>query len=107
MADFESGTATMSTPETPGMPKTLTSLMSSVRVDSLSYDRKSMLRCKCLPLALDVSPWAVASHTCFTHFSAPDISLTRKCHQQDKFLGNGLKQFEDSSYCGRCNQKWP
>lgn len=67
MADFEPGT--------PGTPTTPTPLMSSLRVDSLSYDRKSMPRCKCLPL--DSSTWA-APQTCLTHFSAPEISLTRK-----------------------------
>ncbi|KAL2474173.1 Uncharacterized protein Fot_49909 [Forsythia ovata] len=36
----------MSVPETPGTPTTPTLPMLSVRVDSLSYDRKSMPRCK-------------------------------------------------------------
>ncbi|CAI9763403.1 unnamed protein product [Fraxinus pennsylvanica] len=67
MADFEPGT--------PGTPTTPTPLMPSLRVDSLSYDRKSMPRCKCLPL--NASTWA-APQTCLTHFSAPEISLTRK-----------------------------
>ncbi|CAN4075847.1 unnamed protein product [Withania somnifera] len=40
-----------------------------------SFDRKSMPRCKCLPL--DAPTWG-APHTCFTDFPAPDVSLTRK-----------------------------
>ncbi|KAG8383327.1 hypothetical protein BUALT_Bualt04G0001000 [Buddleja alternifolia] len=69
-AEYEGG---MSAPATPGTP---TPLMTSLRVDSsLSYDRKSMPRCMCLPL--DAPTWG-APHTCLTHFSAPDISLTRK-----------------------------
>ncbi|KAD3641354.1 hypothetical protein E3N88_30578 [Mikania micrantha] len=55
------------TPGTPGGP-----LFTSLRVDSLSYDRKSMPRRKCLPLD------APLPHTCFTDFPTPDISLTRK-----------------------------
>ncbi|XP_057787295.1 probable aquaporin NIP5-1 [Salvia miltiorrhiza] len=70
--DYEAGTPTVSAPATPGTP---TPLMSSLRVDSLSYDRKSMPRCKCLPL--DAPTWG-APHTCLTDFSVPDISLTRK-----------------------------
>ncbi|XP_073014853.1 probable aquaporin NIP5-1 isoform X1 [Primulina eburnea] len=72
MPDFEEGTPTMSAPATPGTP---TPLMSSLRVDSLSYDRKSMPRCKCLPL--DAPTWGTP-HTCLTGFSPNDISLTRK-----------------------------
>lgn len=62
----------MSAPATPGTP---TPLMPSLRVDSLSYDRKSMPRCKCLPI--DAPTWG-APHTCLTDFAVPDISLTRK-----------------------------
>ncbi|KAK2981973.1 hypothetical protein RJ640_019193 [Escallonia rubra] len=69
MADSENG---VSAPATPGTP---TPLFSSLRVDSLSYDRKSMPRCKCLPL--DAATWG-APHTCLTSFPAPDVSLTRK-----------------------------
>ncbi|KAL4570563.1 hypothetical protein LXL04_026219 [Taraxacum kok-saghyz] len=58
------------TPGTPGGP-----LFTSMRIDSLSYDRKSMTRCKCLPVD---APSFGAPHTCFTDFPAPDISLTRK-----------------------------
>lgn len=67
-ADYEAGMLGMSAPPTPLMA-------SSLRVDSLSYDRKSMPRCKCLPV--DAPTWG-ASHTCLTNFTAPDISLTRK-----------------------------
>lgn len=59
------------TPETPGGP-----LFTSLRVESMSYDRKSMPRCKCLPI--DAPSWG-APHSCFTDFPSPnDISLTRK-----------------------------
>ncbi|XP_024995017.1 probable aquaporin NIP5-1 [Cynara cardunculus var. scolymus] len=58
------------TPGTPGAP-----LFTSLRVDSMSYDRKSMPRCKCLPVG---APSWSSTHTCFTDFPSPDISLTRK-----------------------------
>ncbi|RVW46699.1 putative aquaporin NIP5-1 [Vitis vinifera] len=48
MAEAETGTPTASAPATPGTPGG--PLFSSLRVDSLSYDRKSMPRCKCLPV---------------------------------------------------------
>ncbi|KAK9076612.1 hypothetical protein SSX86_004946 [Deinandra increscens subsp. villosa] len=57
------------TPETPGGP-----LFTSLRVDSLSYERKSMPRGKCLPL--HTSTWG--SPQCFTDIPTPDVSLTRK-----------------------------
>ncbi|KAL5230949.1 hypothetical protein ABZP36_029725 [Zizania latifolia] len=45
------------------------------RVNSLSYERKSMPRgCKCLP----VEAWASSTHTCVVDVPAPDVSLTRK-----------------------------
>ncbi|CAN4075846.1 unnamed protein product [Withania somnifera] len=71
MSELENG---VSAPATPGTP---TPLFSSIRVDSMgrSFDRKSMPRCKCLPL--DAPTWG-APHTCFTDFPAPDVSLTRK-----------------------------
>ncbi|KAM7525998.1 hypothetical protein LguiA_015900 [Lonicera macranthoides] len=68
MAESEVGSA----PATPGTPAPL---FSALRVDSLSYDRKSMPRCKCLPI--DAATWG-APHTCLTTFPSPDISLTRK-----------------------------
>lgn len=75
MSELEGGTPTptASAPATPGTPGA--PLFSSLRVDSMSYDRKSMPRCKCLPLG--ASSWG-APHTCFVDFPAPDISLTRK-----------------------------
>lgn len=73
MGDYESGTAAISAPATPGTPTPL--MPTSFRVDSLSYDRKSMPRCKCLPV--DAPTWG-APHTCLTDFVVPDISLTRK-----------------------------
>lgn len=69
MTDYEVGTASRSAPATP------TPLMPSLRVDSLSYDRKSMPRCKCLPI--DSPTWG-APNTCLSDFSVPDVSLTRK-----------------------------
>ncbi|KAK4349720.1 hypothetical protein RND71_032475 [Anisodus tanguticus] len=70
MAELESGSPA------PGTPGTPTPLFSSLRIDSMgSYDRKSMPRCKCLPL--DAPSWATP-HTCLTDFPAPDVSLTRK-----------------------------
>nr|XP_009388143.2 PREDICTED: probable aquaporin NIP5-1 [Musa acuminata subsp. malaccensis] len=68
----EPETPTASAPATPGTPGA--PLFNSLRVDSLSYDRKSMPRCnKCLPVDAWTSP-----HTCFTEFPKPDVSLTRK-----------------------------
>ncbi|CAL5343684.1 unnamed protein product [Camellia sinensis] len=59
------------TPGTPGGP-----LISSIRVDSLSYsDRKLRPGCKCLPV--EAPSWG-APHTCLLDFPAPDVSLTRK-----------------------------
>lgn len=71
MPESEPGTP-VSAPATPGTPAPL---FTSLRVDSLSYDRKSMPRCKCLPV--NAPTWG-QPHTCFTDFSPPDISLTRK-----------------------------
>lgn len=73
MVDYEAGGTPMSMPATPGTPTPL--MPSSLRVDSMSYDRKSMPRCKCLPV--DAPTWG-APHTCLADFSVPDISLTRK-----------------------------
>ncbi|KDP25192.1 hypothetical protein JCGZ_20348 [Jatropha curcas] len=73
MPESEAGTPTVSAPATPGTPGG--PLFSSLRVDSLSYDRKSMPRCKCLPV--NAPSWG-QTHTCFTDFPAPDVSLTRK-----------------------------
>lgn len=72
MPETDVGTPPVSAPATPGTPAPL---FSSLHVDSLSYDRKSMPRCKCLPL--DAATWG-APHTCFTNFPSPDVSLTRK-----------------------------
>ncbi|KAG6521264.1 probable aquaporin NIP5-1 [Zingiber officinale] len=64
----EPATPNLSAPATPGTPGA--PLFNSLRVDSQSYDRKSMPRCNsCLP---------ASSATCFTEFPKPDISLTRK-----------------------------
>ncbi|WCJ38941.1 Aquaporin NIP3-1 [Euphorbia peplus] len=74
MAETEIGTpAAASAPATPGTPGG--PLFTAARVDSLSYDRKSMQRCKCLPVT---APSWGPSHSCFTDFPVPDVSLTRK-----------------------------
>lgn len=73
MAESEVGTPPVSAPATPGTPGG--PLFTSLRVDSLSYDRKSMPRCKCLPV--NAPTWG-QPHTCFTDFPAPDVSLARK-----------------------------
>lgn len=72
MPESEPGTPTVSAPATPGTPAPL---FSGLRVDSLSYDRKSMPRCKCLPV--NAPTWG-QPHTCFTDIPTPDVSLTRK-----------------------------
>lgn len=73
MPESEGGTPTASAPATPGTP---TPLFTSLRVDSLSYDRKSMPRCKCLPFD---APTFGAPHSCLlADFPAPDVSLSRK-----------------------------
>jgi aquaporin NIP len=51
-------------------------LFAGPRVDSMSYERKSMPRCKCLP-AVEAT-WGVATHTCVVEIPAPDATLTRK-----------------------------
>ncbi|KAF5184418.1 Aquaporin-like protein [Thalictrum thalictroides] len=75
MAETENGTPNVSAPPTPGTPGA--PLFTSLRVDSLSYDRdrKSMPRCTCLP----VNTWT-PTHGCITtDFPSPsDVSLTRK-----------------------------
>ncbi|KAJ7945108.1 Aquaporin NIP5-1 like [Quillaja saponaria] len=73
MRESEAGTPTLSAPVTPGTPGP--PLFSSLRVDSLSFDCKSMPRCKCLPI--NAPTWG-ESHTCLTPFSSPDVSLARK-----------------------------
>ncbi|XP_062174227.1 probable aquaporin NIP5-1 [Alnus glutinosa] len=72
MPESEAGTPPVSAPPTPGTPAPL---FTALRVDSLSYDRNSMPRCKCLPV--NAPTWG-QPHTCFTDFAAPDVSLTRK-----------------------------
>ncbi|KAG5563632.1 probable aquaporin NIP5-1 [Rhododendron vialii] len=73
MPESEVGTPTVSAPATPGTPGA--PLFTSLRVDSMSYDRKSMPRCKCLPV--DAATWG-APHTCLAGLPSPDVSLTRK-----------------------------
>jgi len=62
-----------SAPATPGTPAPL--FTGGPRVDSLSSERKSMPRCRCLPA---VEGWGLATHTCVVEIPAPDVSLTRK-----------------------------
>lgn len=77
MPESENGTPNVSAPATPGTPGA--PLFSSIRVDSLSYDRKSMPRCnKCFSVESLVS-----SPTCLIDFPRPDVSLTRKVHTHE------------------------
>ncbi|KAJ0665986.1 putative major intrinsic protein [Helianthus annuus] len=69
MENGDAPTPPVSAPATPGTPGG--PLFTSLHVDSLSYDRKSMPRGKCTP------SWD-GPNTCFTDFPTPDISLTRK-----------------------------
>lgn len=70
------------TPSTPGAP-----LFSLARVDSLSYDRKSMPHCNnCFSVES-----LVPTHTCFTDFPRPDVSLTRKLGSE--FVGTFILIF--------------
>lgn len=73
---METGGATpnVSAPATPGTPGAPL-FNAAARVDSLSYDRKSMPRCnKCIPLDSWASPQCFSDHMP----KLPDISLTRK-----------------------------
>ncbi|KAI9098481.1 hypothetical protein K1719_025106 [Acacia pycnantha] len=86
MAGSETGTPTAaSAPATPGTPAPL---FTSLHVDSVSYERNSMPRCKCLPTKGD---------TCFTDLSVPTlgVSLTRKIGAE--FVGTFLLMFAASA----------
>ncbi|KAL9260320.1 putative aquaporin NIP5-1 [Drosera capensis] len=78
------------TPGTPGAP-----LMSALRVDSsLSFERKSMPRCKCFPVGVGPGgelEWGPRGHNCFTDFSPRDVSLTRKLGAE--FVGTFILMF--------------
>ncbi|PRQ16805.1 putative major intrinsic protein [Rosa chinensis] len=88
MPESEQGTPPVSAPATPGTPAPLFSGLVG-RVDSLSYDRKSMPRCnKCLPV--NAPTWG-EPHTCFTDFPTPDVSLTRKIGAE--FVGTFILMF--------------
>ncbi|XP_074275239.1 putative aquaporin NIP5-1 [Silene latifolia] len=62
----------------PGTPEgTPLPILSSRRVDSVSYERSSMPRCQCFPdgpLSLGSGPL----QSCFSDCKAPDVTLTRK-----------------------------
>ncbi|XP_062026777.1 probable aquaporin NIP5-1 [Rosa rugosa] len=88
MPESEPGTPPVSAPATPGTPAPLFSGLVG-RVDSLSYDRKSMPRCnKCLPV--NAPTWG-QPHSCFTDFPTPDVSLTRKLGAE--FVGTFILMF--------------
>lgn len=72
MPESETGTPNASAPPTPGTPAPL---FSSLHVDSLSYDRKSMPHCGNKCFSVDS---LMPTHSCFTDFPKPDVSLTRK-----------------------------
>ncbi|XP_077248224.1 putative aquaporin NIP5-1 [Tasmannia lanceolata] len=72
MAESENGTPNVSAPATPGTPGA--PLFSALRVDSLSYDRKSMPRCNNCFAVNSLIP----STPCFADFPKPNVSLTRK-----------------------------
>lgn len=71
------------TPGTPGTPAPLLSM--NQRVDSASYDRNSMPRCKCMP----GETWT--SHSCILEMPAPSVSLTKKLGAE--FLGTFILIF--------------
>ncbi|VVA19269.1 PREDICTED: aquaporin [Prunus dulcis] len=89
MPESEPVTPSASAPATPGTPAPL---FSGLRVDSMSYDRKSMPRCKCLPV--NAPTWG-QSHTCFTDFPTPTVSLTRKLGAE--FVGTFILMFAASA----------
>jgi aquaporin NIP len=86
-----------SAPATPGTPAPLFSGGGS-RVDSLSYERKSMPRCKCLPLPA-VEGWGVATHTCVVEIPAPDVSLTRKVRHRHRPVHMRVHMHARISFC--------
>ncbi|XP_021815223.1 probable aquaporin NIP5-1 [Prunus avium] len=89
MPESEPVTPSASAPATPGTPALL---FAGPRVDSMSYDRKSMPRCKCLPV--NAPTWG-QSHTCFTDFPTPTVSLTRKLGAE--FVGTFILMFAASA----------
>ncbi|PQP98721.1 putative aquaporin NIP5-1 [Prunus yedoensis var. nudiflora] len=89
MPESEPVTPSASAPATPGTPAPL---FAGPRVDSMSYDRKSMPRCKCLPV--NAPTWG-QSHTCFTDFPTPTVSLTRKLGAE--FVGTFILMFAASA----------
>ncbi|XP_068306498.1 probable aquaporin NIP5-1 [Pyrus communis] len=89
MAESEPVTPSASAPATPGTPLPL---FSGPRVDSLSYERKSMPRTKCFPV--NAPAWG-QSPTCFNEFPTPTVSLTRKLGAE--FVGTFILMFAASA----------
>ncbi|XP_009373677.2 probable aquaporin NIP5-1 isoform X2 [Pyrus x bretschneideri] len=89
MAESEPVTPSASAPATPGTPLPL---FSEPRVDSLSYERKSMPRTKCLPVIAQT--WG-QSPTCFNEFPTPTVSLSRKVGAE--FVGTFILMFAASA----------
>ncbi|KAB2633052.1 aquaporin NIP5-1 [Pyrus ussuriensis x Pyrus communis] len=89
MAESEPVTPSASAPATPGTPLPL---FSGPRVDSLSYERKSMPRTKCFPV--NATAWG-HSPTCFNEFPTPTVSLTRKLGAE--FVGTFILMFAASA----------
>ncbi|KAM1025406.1 hypothetical protein ACFX13_039271 [Malus domestica] len=89
MAESEPVTPSASAPATPGTPLPL---FSGPRVDSLSYERKSMPRTKCFPV--NATAWG-QSPTCFNEFPTPTVSLTRKLGAE--FVGTFILMFAASA----------
>ncbi|KAI4965290.1 hypothetical protein ZWY2020_054868 [Hordeum vulgare] len=76
-------TPNLSAPATPGTPAPL---FAGPRVDSLSYERKSMPRCRCLPVEAWMSP-----NACVVEIPSPDVSLPRKLGAE--FVGTFILVF--------------
>ncbi|TQE12841.1 hypothetical protein C1H46_001487 [Malus baccata] len=89
MAESEPVTPSASAPATPGTPLPL---FSEPRVDSLSYERKSMPRTKCLPV---IAPTWGQSPNCFNEFPTPTVSLSRKVGAE--FVGTFILMFAASA----------
>ncbi|KAK9678212.1 hypothetical protein RND81_11G196500 [Saponaria officinalis] len=78
MGDVENGQVAVDVETVPATPEgTPLPLITSRRVDSVSYERASMPRCQCFP----GGPSGMGSgplESCFSDFKATDVTLTRK-----------------------------